>query len=42
MRNTYKSLAELPEGKRPLERIRSRWVDIVKMDLGERWWRDIN
>jgi hypothetical protein len=24
-----------PEGKRPLGRPRSRWVDNIKMDLGE-------
>jgi hypothetical protein len=24
-----------PEGKRPLRRLRRRWVDNVKMDLGE-------
>jgi hypothetical protein len=24
-----------PDGKRPLGKPRSRWVDIIKMDLGE-------
>jgi hypothetical protein len=27
-----------PEGKRPLERPRRRWVDTIKMDLGEIGW----
>jgi hypothetical protein len=27
-----------PEGKRPLGRPRRRWVDNIKMDLGERGW----
>jgi hypothetical protein len=27
-----------PEGKRPLERPRSRWVDNIKMDLREKGW----
>jgi hypothetical protein len=27
-----------PEGKRPLGRPRCRWVDNIKMDLGEREW----
>jgi hypothetical protein len=27
-----------PEGKRPLERPRRRWVDNIKMDLGEIGW----
>jgi hypothetical protein len=26
------------EGKRPLERPRRRWVDNIKMDLGETGW----
>jgi hypothetical protein len=29
-----------PEGKRPLGRPRRRWVDNVKMDLGEVGWGD--
>jgi hypothetical protein len=28
----------MPEGKRPLERPRGRWVDIIKMDLREIGW----
>jgi hypothetical protein len=27
-----------PEGKRPLRRPRCRWVDNIKMDLGEIIW----
>jgi hypothetical protein len=27
-----------PEGKRPLERPRSRWEDGIRMDLGEIGW----
>jgi hypothetical protein len=29
---------EKPEGKRPLERPRRRWVENVKMDLREIGW----
>jgi hypothetical protein len=32
-RNTYRLLVEEPEGKRPLESLRRRWVDNIKMDL---------
>jgi hypothetical protein len=34
-RNTYKLLVGKPEGKRPLKRPRSRWVDNIMMDHGE-------
>jgi hypothetical protein len=27
-----------PEGKRPLRRLRCRWVDNIKMDLREKGW----
>jgi hypothetical protein len=27
-----------PQGKRPLGRPRCRWVDNIKMDLGEKGW----
>jgi hypothetical protein len=27
-----------PDGKRPLGRLRRRWVDNIKMDLGEIGW----
>jgi hypothetical protein len=29
-----------PEGKRPLGRSRRRWVDNIRMDLGEVGWGD--
>ena len=31
----YRVLVEKPEGKRPLGRPRSRWVDNISMDLQE-------
>jgi hypothetical protein len=31
-----------PEGKRPLGRPRWRWVDNVRMDLGEIGWSDVD
>jgi len=34
-RGVYRVLAEKPEGKRPLGRIRHRWEDNIKMDLQE-------
>jgi hypothetical protein len=34
-RNVYRSLVGKTEGKRPLGRPRSRWVDNIKMDLAE-------
>jgi hypothetical protein len=34
-RGVYRVLAEGPEGKRPLERLRSRWEDNINMDLQE-------
>jgi hypothetical protein len=30
-----------PEGKRPLGRPRRRWVDNIKMDLGEIGWNGV-
>jgi hypothetical protein len=35
-KNAYRILVGKPEGKRPLGRPRSRWVDNIKMDLRER------
>jgi hypothetical protein len=37
-RNAYRILVGKPEGKRPLGRPRRRWVDNIKMDLGEIGW----
>jgi hypothetical protein len=34
-RNDYRLLVGKPEGKRQLERLRRRWVDNIRMDLGE-------
>jgi hypothetical protein len=34
-RNAYRLLERKPEGKRPLGRPRRRWVDNIRMDLGE-------
>jgi hypothetical protein len=35
-RNAYRKLVRKPEGKRPLQRPRRRWVDNIKMDLRDR------
>jgi hypothetical protein len=37
-RNVYRLLVRKPEGKRPLGRPRHRWVDNIKMNLGEIGW----
>jgi hypothetical protein len=37
-RNAYRLLVGKPEGKRPLGRHRRRWVDNIRMDLGEVGW----
>jgi hypothetical protein len=37
-RNAYRILVGKPEGKRPLERPRRRWVDSIKMNLIEIEW----
>jgi hypothetical protein len=34
----YRLLLRKPDGKRPLGRRRHRWVDNIKMDLGELGW----
>jgi hypothetical protein len=34
-RNAYRILVGKPEGKRPLERPRRRWLDNIKMHLTE-------
>jgi hypothetical protein len=43
-RNAYRLLVGKPEGKRPLGRPRrtSRWVDNIRMDLGEVGWGDVD
>jgi hypothetical protein len=37
-RNAYRILVGKREGRRPLGRLRRRWVDNFKMDLGEIGW----
>jgi hypothetical protein len=39
-RNAYRLLVGKPEGKRPLGR--RRWVDNIRMDLGEVGWGDVD
>jgi hypothetical protein len=34
-RCVYRVLVRRPEGKRPLERLRRRWKDNIKLDLRE-------
>jgi hypothetical protein len=41
-RNAYRLLVGKPVGKRPLGRPRRRWVDNIKMDLGEVGWGDVD
>jgi hypothetical protein len=41
-RNAYKLLVGKPEGRRPLGRPRRRWVDNIRMDLGEVGWGDVD
>jgi hypothetical protein len=40
-RNAYRLLVGNPEGKRPLGRPTHRWVDNIRMDLGEVGWGDV-
>jgi hypothetical protein len=37
-KTVYRILVGMPEGKRTLGRTRSRWVDVIKMDLTEIGW----
>jgi hypothetical protein len=41
-RNAYRLLVAKPGGKRPLGRPRRRWVDNIRMDLGEVRWGDVD
>jgi hypothetical protein len=34
-RNVYRLLVGKPEGRRPLGRLRCRWIDNIKMDILE-------
>jgi hypothetical protein len=40
-RNAYRLLVGKPEGMRPLGRPRHRWVDNIRIDLGEVGWSDV-
>jgi hypothetical protein len=40
--NTYRLLVGKPDGKRPLGRPRRRWVDNIRMYLGEVGWGDVD
>jgi hypothetical protein len=41
-RNAYRLLVGKPEGKRPLGRPRHRWLDNIRMDVGEVGWCDVD
>jgi hypothetical protein len=41
-RNAYRLLVGKSDGKRPLGRRRGRWVDNIRMDLGEVGWGDVD
>jgi hypothetical protein len=41
-RNAYRLLVRKPEEKRPLGRQRHRWVDDIRMDLGEIGWNGVD
>jgi hypothetical protein len=41
-RNAYILLVGKQEGNRPLGRPRHRWVDNIRMDLGEVGWGDVD
>jgi hypothetical protein len=41
-RNAYRLLVGKPEGKRPIGRPRHRWVDYIKMGLGDIGWGGVD
>jgi hypothetical protein len=41
-RNAYRLLVGKPEGERLLRRSRRRWVDNIRMDIGELGWVDVD
>jgi hypothetical protein len=41
-RNEYRALVGKPKGKRPQWKLRSKWEDNIKMDLGEIEWSGMN
>jgi hypothetical protein len=40
--NAYRLLAGKPEGRRPLGRPKSRWLDNIRMDLVKVGWGDVD
>jgi hypothetical protein len=42
MRNAYKILVGIPEGKRPVRRYRRRWEDNITMDLRGKVWKVVD
>jgi hypothetical protein len=42
MREKNRLLVGKPEGNRPLGRPRRRWMDNIRMDLGEIGWGDVD
>jgi hypothetical protein len=40
--NAYRLLVGKAEGKRPLGRPRRRWVDNIRMDVGDVGWGDVD
>jgi hypothetical protein len=41
-RNVCRILVGKPEGKRPLGRSRRRWLDNIKMDIGDIGWDGVD
>jgi hypothetical protein len=41
-RNAYRLLVGRPEGRRPLGRPRRTWLNIIRMDLVEVGWGDVD
>jgi hypothetical protein len=41
-RNSYRILVGKPEGRRPLGKLRHRWVDSIKIDVREVGWDDVD
>jgi hypothetical protein len=41
-RKAYRLLVGKPRGKRPLGRLRRKWVDNIRMDFAEVGWVDVD
>jgi hypothetical protein len=41
-RIAYRLLVGKPDGKRPLGRLRRKWMDNMRMDPGEVGWGDVD